>query len=463
MTGHSHARAILIAAAAVACGIAHAQPALPPPSTDTQAALVEQILQVRASGGPTAAGAVEPLRALALQYQEAGDDAVAIALLEEARHVTRVHHGLSSAEEALLLLQQIRSEKALGADLRVWDHEQDMVTMARQHLDDIRMVPIFRGLAEDRAEVLRLYRGAHRPPEIELGCYYVDAPLPYADTRGARGLQPFGSCQAGNKLTVYRQLRTEILMYYADAIQVIVNNGDFASEELRDLEKAAVRFWTFPAAKINGPIETGVPPATVNGCEKTPLDELLALELRGTCLEPIIHDKGTVAPNVGGWVGLVRLIIYETRSGASAADRASAIARLADWHLQITPAERRHFGDGDKALALYRRAYRELQQGGDLPASTQQLFAPELPVVLPDLEPNPFATAPSARYIDVSFDITKHGIGQGIEILATSNGATRAEQRGLTRLITLSSFRPRMVDGVLAATTSVTVRYHLAP
>ena len=30
-------------------------------------------------------------------------------------------------------------------------------------------------------------------------------------------------------------------MYYADAIEVIVKNGDYASQELRDLEKQALR------------------------------------------------------------------------------------------------------------------------------------------------------------------------------------------------------------------------------
>jgi hypothetical protein len=57
---------------------------------------------------------VDPLRALAMEQQEAGDHALAIMAFEEARHVTRVHQGLPSADEALLLRQQIRSEQALG-------------------------------------------------------------------------------------------------------------------------------------------------------------------------------------------------------------------------------------------------------------------------------------------------------------------------------------------------------------
>lgn len=462
----TRAKIFVTAAAAVAAGVVGAQPALSFAATDAQAALVEEIARLRAEGGANAAGAIDPLRALALQYQEAGDDALAIVILEEARHATRVNQGLTSADETLLMRQQIRSEKALGAYQRAWDLEQEMVTIARQHHDDIRMAQVFRGLAEGRADVLQRYREGHLPPEIHLGCYYADAPRQYRDTRGRGGLPPGmdGTCRSGNKLTAYRQLRTEILMYYADAIEVVVKSGDFASQELRNLEHAAVRFWTFPSTRDHGPIEMGVPSATVNGCESQSLDRLLESELLGTCLEPIIRRGRSVAPNVGGWVGHVRLIAYELRSGSPAVDRAKAIVDFADWHLHGTPPERRRFDNGDEAVGLYERAYRELQQGAAVPAATAQLFSPELPTTLPTSEPNPFAaTKESQRYIDVAFAVTKYGRGEQIEILDTSKDATRAELRDLTRLIESSSFRPRVVDGVLAAAAAVTIRYRLAP
>jgi hypothetical protein len=94
------------------------------------------------------------------------------------------------------------------------------------------------------------------------------------------------------------------------------------------------------------------------------------------------------------------------------------------------------------------------------------MFSPELPVTLPTYEPNPFtaaAAATSSRYIDVSFDITKHGRGERIEILDTSQGATRAEQRDLIRSIERTTFRPRLVDGKIADSAPVAVRYRLNP
>jgi hypothetical protein len=450
-------------------------------TTDAQEELVEQIARLRAEGGPTPPGTIDPLRALAFQYQEAGNDTLAIVALEEARHVTRVHQGLTAADEALLLQQQIRSEQALGRHERVWDLEQDMVTIARQHLDDMRMVPIFSELAEDRSEVLEQYRAGSLPPEITLGCYHA-APRPrYDDTRGKRvpPIGAHGGCGSGQSSTVVSQLHREILGYYADAIEVLVRNGDYASRELRDLERQALRVGTpswrphriMQATGVvptmgNGAAERGPPPSPTARCRTQSLDGMLALPLLGTCLQPVIRGPGFVVSNVGGWVGHIRLIAYEMRSGAPAADRANAIAELADWQLVTTPADRRRFGNGDRAIGLYERAYRELQRARDVQTSTAQIFAPELPVTLPTYEPNPFAAASragSSRYIDVVFAVTKYGMGEAIEIRDTSKGATRAEERDLLRLIERATFRPRVVDNALADSASVALRYHLRP
>lgn len=78
---------------------------------------------------------IDPLRALALSCEENGDHALAITVLEKARYVTRVHQGLSSADEALPLRQEIRDEKARSNHPRVRELEQDTVTIARQNHD----------------------------------------------------------------------------------------------------------------------------------------------------------------------------------------------------------------------------------------------------------------------------------------------------------------------------------------
>jgi tetratricopeptide (TPR) repeat protein len=394
---------------------------------------------------------VDPLRALATLHEETGDHAFAAATLEEARYVARIHYGLASAEEALLLRQQIRNEKALGLHQRVWDLEQDMTTIAPQNHDDLRMVQVFRYLAEDRREALDEYRAGGFPPEIELGCYYVPRPIRYDDTRGDRRPPPRDansppdptSCIAGNRDVVIKAIRSESLMYYADAIQVIVKNGDYASQELRDLERQALRATTFAAF-------------APSFCRGT-VDDLVALPLIGSCLEPVFHDGDTVIPNIG-WASLVRLLAYEIRSGAPPAARANALAELADWHL-VAPGRR----FDEQAFGLYERAYRVLEDNGDTRTVTG-IFSPKIPITLLAYEPNPFvppSTAEASRYMDVAFEITKQGVGRRVRILDTSAEATRNEERHLTRLIENTTFRPRMVNGKLADEAPAELRYYL--
>jgi tetratricopeptide (TPR) repeat protein len=465
---------VVVAAAAVAVsGTAFAQPELEIASIDPEDQFLERITELQSGGGRAPAASLEPLRALALFYQEEGSHALAIAALEEARHVTRVHQGLSSVDEALLLKQQIRSEEAFGNHERVWNLEQDMLTIARQHHDDIRTVPIFRALADDRLDILARYHSGEIPPEVRLGCYYAAGLPRYDDTRGERRAAFEGSCTSGSKSDVMARIRTETLLYYADAIEAILKTGDYASEELRELEQQALRIgfdMPYPVLPSFGNAVTGsVRPTRIRGhCSSDTLDALLALELLGTCLQPVIHaPNAIVIANVGSWVSLVRLLSYEIRSGAPAAARATALAELADWHLLSTPPGRRRFdAGGRRALELYGRLYRELQASDEVRASTTQIFSPQVPVTLPTFVPNPFVTATTAespRYVDVAFAVSQYGRGERVEILATSKDATRAEEKDVTYLIEGSTFRPRVVDGELAASAPVVLRYYLTP
>jgi hypothetical protein len=470
-------RLLVAAAAAVAAGTGFAQPEIDrAASSDPEAQLRAQIAELGVEGGPTPVAVIDPLRTLALLYEESDEHVLAIVALEEARHVTRVHHGLWSADEALLLRQQIRNENALGNDARVWDLEQDMITIARQHHDDIRMVPIFRELAHDRTAALAQYRAGGMPPEIFLGCYYVGDTRPYHDKRGevqppvgwGDGRSDGRSCRSGQSTAVRGRLRREILTYYADAIEIILQSEDYASQELRDLEKQAFRASQDQDEEMLRFNLTAPWFACQRGdrlIADSALDELLALELLGGCLRPVFYRSGQpVRANVGGSVSLVRLIAYEIRSNASVAARATAIAEFADYKLVSThPARRRFDESSGPTLAVYERAYRETE--GDDETRTA-IFSPAVPVTLPAYEPNPLAVAgrdASPRYIDVAFVVTKHGRGERVEILDTSQGATRPEERDLLRSIERATFRPRFVDGALADSAPVVVRYRLDP
>ena len=96
-----------------------------------------------------------------------------------------------------------------------------------------------------------------------------------------------------------------------DAIEVIVKKGDYASEELRDLERQALRLATYrspyPVLPIAGNAETSsaAPYGRVIHCLEGVLDELLASEIVGSCMEPVVHSEGVVIANVGGYAARV--------------------------------------------------------------------------------------------------------------------------------------------------------------
>jgi hypothetical protein len=469
MSAQTHRLLVIAAAAAAVSAGLFSQPNRP---TSAEEQLRQQIAELQTETGlARPAEVIDPLHALALLYEEDGDYALATATLEEARYVARVHNGLTSADEALLLRQQVRSEKALGLHDRAWDLEQDMLTIARHHHEDIRILPIFRELAEDRLGVIEKVARGERPPMIYAGCYNGEPLPPYDYTRGGAWRDaPQGeasgfttpSCYGGINQDLIVKLRREILMYYADAIETILRTGDYASQDLRELERAAVRVRNGRSRSLNS-VQSGKGGESFAICPRGTLDDYLALEILDSCLAPVARGPGFVVANVGNPLGFMRLMQYEIRSGAPATARADAIAGLADWYVLFSPANRRRFDLPQVAFALYERAYRELDQSRDLKASTE-MFAPELPVTLPTYEPNPFASAAteSARYIDVSFAVTKYGLGERVEILEPSKGgATREEKQALIKLIESTTFRPRMVNGALADEAPIALRYYL--
>jgi hypothetical protein len=441
---------LLIVAAATVCGAALAQPTPEPVPIEPEQRLLAQIDELRSEQGINAEGLMEPFRALGLLYQEAGDHALAVVALREARHILRANRGLFSAtvDEALLLRLQIRSEKALGNGEGVWNLQHELITIARQHLDDPRMLPIFLDLIDDRTERLDEFSTTDYkdlPPGIYVPCGTDavptransgkrSAPIPVSDAR---------NCAFGTWRPVVDRLRGAVLGSYANAITVLIRNGDYGSQELRDLEKQALRLVPFERDLFAF-------------CSPGRLRDFLESELVDSCMDTVSGS------GVGGWASLMRLVYYEVRSGAPAA-RATAYAELGDWYLRAEHVNGgRKFSPADEiALKLYEQAFVELRHGDDASASMAEIFSPELPVMLPTYAPNPLVSTKSSRFIDVAFAITKYGEAGQIEILDSSENATWAEERDLVRLIKYASFRPRAVGDELADSASVVVRYYL--
>lgn len=392
-------------------------------AADRHRQIVERIEQEQSQDGIHSPDLIGPLTALALLYQEEGDHGLAVAAFERARQVIRVNYGFSSLEEAPLLRQLVRAEEARGNVEAAWDLEQELLTLARRHPDDLRTVPIFREIADKRMDTLKRYRAGEFLPQVTLGCYY----------RAPNN----NSCTSGSRTQMMGAIYFQAQRYRAAAIQTILRNGLYASDELRELEMESLR-------------------AGGRGfryhCPGMQLQELLETEFVGSCLEPVT--------SYGGLASLVRLLIYEVRSSAPVLSQVDALVRLADYNLWLS----RGLSAYESTLALYEHAYRQLKENGIAQASIGKIFSPETPVVLPALLPNPLASeeiSESIGYIDVAFDITKYGKSKQIEILDTTTNATRAAKKNLVHLIRHSRFRPRVTDGQFTDTSRVVVRHYL--
>jgi tetratricopeptide (TPR) repeat protein len=389
----------MLAAVAAPCS-GFSQIAFEPVAADEQRQIVEKIQQAESQGGPKSTELVGPLTALGLLYQEAGDHHLAAATIDRALQVVRANYGLYSLEQAPLIRQSIHNEEARSDAEAAWSLEQELLTLAKRHPDDLRTVPVLRDIADRRMAVLRRYSAGEFPPEIVLGCYYNplrDAP---------------GSCRAGSKSVVLRSIAAEALRHYMAATRVMVQHGLYSSDELRDLEMELVR---------------------------------------------ISYQLGNA------WTGrqsLHRLAAYDAVNSAPLLTRMGAIVQIADWDLLAASGR----DAKDLALDTYERAYQQLTQGGTAQASIDQIFAPQTPVMLPTFLPNPLISeepAASGAYIDVAFGVSKYGESQEIEILAATKDVTHAAQGELVRLIARSRFRPRFTAGRVADGSPVVVRYYV--
>jgi hypothetical protein len=115
-------------------------------------------------------------------------------------------------------------------------------------------------------------------------------------------------------------------------------------------------------------------------------------------------------------------------------------------------------------LEQYEQAFGELEEAGAGPAAIEAAFDPQIPLVLPVFEQSQLvfddASSAAGGHIDVAFAVTRFGKATDVRVVAATADATRSAQKDLIRLIESSTFRPRIVDGRVADSTTVTVRYY---
>jgi hypothetical protein len=221
-------------------------------------------------------------------------------------------------------------------------------------------------------------------------------------------LQPTG-CSSGSRDRAIEAILSDAQRNYANAIEVLVRTGLYASDELEQLERDLLR----TSYAFSGRYYTGR------------------------------HS-------------ISRLISYSVANGEPLVDRARVLLELADWDLLF---ERR-----GPALELYGSIYDYLRQQGMPQAAIDELFAPAEPVALPTFMASPFAAAPdgSRGYIDVAFEITRFGASRRNEIVEASETASRGDKDRLVAAIRRTRFRPKTTDGTFDGASQVVARHHLA-
>jgi hypothetical protein len=190
-----------------------AQPRPPVPAEDALEDLVAEIEETESLWGANSPDLVEPLTALSLLYEERGNYELALALIDKATQVIEINHGLHTLEEAQLMRQSIRIERARGNAEAAWNEETELLRLIRRrrHQADTRTVPILREIADQRRAILARYQAGEFPLEIVLGCYYSEWAFDDHGTARRTG------CRSGSRDTVIRALRIEAAGYDSEA------------------------------------------------------------------------------------------------------------------------------------------------------------------------------------------------------------------------------------------------------
>jgi hypothetical protein len=390
-------------AAPLACAAASPQPEQRP-AADRERELLDSIGREESRGGPYSEQLIAPLWTLTLFYQEQGDHAAANPVIGRLLQVVRANYGLYSLAQAPAIRQLIANEEATGNKETAWQLQDELLALARRHPEDLSTVAIFREIADKRLAQL----GTRELP-MELLCRDHGAMPPCNKD------PPWGV----SGLWLPRLVRAQAMNDWADAIRALLQNEQYGSPELRELEQKIIN--------------------------------------NGTC--DVARDSYR------------RLMFYDTASEETSLNKATTIVRAADSELVCSLSGSRRLEKA--ALELYRQAYELLERNGVDRTAIDALFAPPVPIKLSDSLPayasSMASAAPSstlrsrttpAGHVDFAFEITKYGRARRVEIVDATTSTADAEKTRLLEFVKTGLYRPRAASGGIADGSSVVWRYY---
>ena len=370
-----------------------------------------------AANGPFSQRLYEMYFSLAAHYRERGDHAETIEVLDKALHVTRVAYGLFSMEQVAAMRALIESNLAVGELERVADLDAQLMRIAWQNLDDARSARVFEETADRQLQVFERYAAGELPPQFSIN---IDAgpPRPKFDSNRYLGMSNLAQARRN-----YRQ-----------AIAVLRRTDTATDGQILALETRLIESY-FMEAQFER--------------ERAMRSEsIMTIRMRGGQLDSLF-ERG-------------ERIYQRMLARASAADdvelAATAMIGLADWNLL--------FSKNSTALRLYSEAFEALQKLGATQRYLDEVFAPDVPVVLPTFNANPLAraqtkAAQTEKFINVSMVMSRYGRSLARDLSTSADPSLKNAEDAIRRIVTTSRFRPRFVDGEPQSRIEIEFRYYV--
>ena len=450
-----------------------AAPVFPQPEAerDEKERIAQEILDAQSQEGPRSPALIQLLTELGVLYETEGQYVLASAALEQAKGVVRANYGLHTLEQVPLIEQALANQQAIGNFPMVRALEEELLDLAERNPRDLRSAAIHRDAGRRASDVLRRFLAGEAPTEV-----YPEAGI-YSFLRD----------------DMIRSLVSDAQIHYADAAAVILRNGLYASDELRDLELQIVRA-TDVVRERSKPVmrsrSIAAQAATMQGNQFTTVSNArryraenrhsynpALAERNNTLLDlasggglqgaPSALQEATEGPRRGamtspyqvGRDSYYRVIAYDdavfgdTTDEASLRSRLQAYLQIADWDLL--------YSQNGVAFDQYERVHGLLKMASNGEALIAEFFAPPIPIVLPTFQPNPLETAESTSYIDVTFEVTKYGESRRVEIAGATADVSDPEKNDLVSFVKGARFRPRVANGELGRPAPIVVRHYL--
>ncbi len=371
----------------------------------------EQALEeLEFKGGAWSVQIAEELTTLGSLLHQQGDYEESVEIFARAVHINRVNYGLYSPEQIPLVEKMVDSHVALG-QWREADEQQQYSFFVQNKAygpRDPRMISVFQNLA--RWNVTTFYRGIDPDPTQRL-------------------LQTY-------------------LLYRAAADTVEAHFGQRDPRYIELLQDVAGASDMMSRYALEG---------TAAGTDASP-DRRLVTNFVGSPTSP-------QGGSGGGEQALRRIVDFYSDDDRPDNQetlllKATAMARLGDWHLM---SDRRQ-----AAMRAYKDAYEELLGAENSEAMVQQVFG-EI-VFLPTFstfeeekkEAFNINADSGARqgYVDMSFDVSQYGRATNFERLGMDPPDLARVDMQIVSMVRAQMVRPRIVEGRTVSSQGESYRFH---